>query len=63
MLVPTQQNTMSMIKEYLLLKQREEEELWESYLEWVEENQELWNQLPLNIRELVEKGVEVCYEE
>ena len=51
---------MSLIKNELLRRQEEEQELWESYLEWVmePENQHLFQQLPKNIQELVEKTYE-----
>lgn len=38
---------MSLIKERLLQLQEEEQEVWMSYLEWVEDNKELFSQLPL----------------
>ena len=47
---------MSLIKEELLLRQEEEQELWESYLEWLEDNEDIWHLLPKNIRD------EVTYE-
>lgn len=37
---------MSLIKERLLLIEREEEEVWMSYLEWVEDNKKVFSQLP-----------------
>ena len=50
---------MACVKEKLLRQQEEEQELWLSYLEFAAENRELFEQLPKNIRDLVE----VCYEE
>jgi len=40
---------MGRMKEYLLENQREEEEMMESYLEWVMENQDLFQQLQVEI--------------
>lgn len=36
---------MSNIKRHLLEVEQEEQELWESYLDWCEENRELFSQL------------------
>ena len=49
---------MSLIKNELLRQQEEEQELWQSYLEFVAENKELFQQLPKNIMDLVEKTYE-----
>ncbi len=44
---------MSLIKNYLLEEEREFDSLMESYLDWVEENKDLFNQLPKNIQDLI----------
>ena len=49
---------MSLIKNELLRQQEEEQELWETYLEFLSENKELFQQLPKNIMDLVEKTYE-----
>ena len=45
---------MGRMKEYLLVIQREEEEMWESYMEWVMNNQDTFQQLPKNIQDMVD---------
>ena len=54
MVYPTTNYTMSIIKQYLLQQQEEEQELWESYWEFCKENKELFQQLPVIIEEEVE---------
>ena len=49
---------MSLIKNELLRQQEEEQEMWESYLEWAEENKELFQQLPKNIRDIIMEEAE-----
>ncbi len=44
---------MGRMKELLLQKQEEEQELWISYLEFCNENKELFSQLPKNIQDLL----------
>ena len=46
------------MKEYLLDIQREEDEMWESYLEWVSspEQQDVFNKLPKNIKDIFNEG-------
>ena len=44
---------MSLIKTELLRQQEDEQEQWESYLEWVADNKDLWQLLPKNIRDEV----------
>ncbi len=41
---------MSLIKQHLLKLQEEEQELWQSYLEYMEETKDIWNQLPLPLQ-------------
>tara|TARA_R110002012_G_scaffold195665_1_gene363910 strand:+ start:282 stop:569 length:288 start_codon:yes stop_codon:yes gene_type:complete len=45
---------MSFIKDELLQRQEEEQDLWETYLLWVEDNRDLFQQLPKNIQDIVE---------
>ena len=45
---------MSLIKDELLQRQEEEQDLWETYLLWVEDNRDLFQQLPKNIQDIVE---------
>tara|TARA_R110002050_G_C8809065_1_gene503495 strand:+ start:278 stop:442 length:165 start_codon:yes stop_codon:yes gene_type:complete len=54
---------MSLIKQHLYQLEEEEQELWNSYLEWVGENKELFQQLPKNIKDLLLQGVELTYED
>ena len=49
---------MGRMKEFLLQQQEEEQELWESYLEFCEDNKELFSQLPKNIQDLILEGYE-----
>ena len=48
---PTTNTIMSLIKTYILLNEEQEEYLWESYLEFIEDNKELLEQLPLSLQE------------
>lgn len=47
---------MGRMKEYLLQQQEETQEMWESYLEWVSDNQDIFQQLPKNIQDEVIEG-------
>lgn len=45
------------MKQYLLDIQQENDTLWESYLEWVTENKDVFSKLPKNIQdEIIEGG-------
>ena len=49
-----QNKLMSYIKNFLYELQEEEQELWESYLDFCEEHKETFQQLPKNIQDLME---------
>ena len=52
---------MSLIKNHLLQQQEEEQELLMCYLEWAEDNKELWQQLAVS-KEWLQEEV-IGYEE
>ena len=47
---------MSNIKNFLHQRDEEEQEMWMSYLEWCQDNKDLFQQLPKNIKDLLEEG-------
>ena len=49
---------MSLIKDFVLETERDEQDLWLSYLDWVADNKEVWDALPKNIKDELEDRYE-----